>query len=276
MGIIETADVTLPDLQLYAARAETQLMHYFEPAPGLFVAESMKVIERAMAAGFEPFSFLFEKGRFAEERQNYARQYPDLPVYVVEEAVMRQITGYKLTGGALCAMHRKAPQPDALAKLLRGAKRIAVLEDVENPTNVGAIIRSAAALSMDAVLLTETCADPLYRRAVRVSMGTVFQVPWCFAGDGASLAETLRRAGFSSYAMALKEDAVFLDRIRVLPEEKIAVFLGAEAEGLRPQTIDACDQTVIIPMGHGVDSLNVAAAAAVVFWAFRKQRKERQ
>ncbi len=288
--IIETMDAALPALQLFASRAETQLLRYFEPAPGLFVAESMKVIERALAAGYEPFSFLFEKGRYEEERDALASAWPQAPVYVVDNAVMRQITGYKLTGGALCAMRRKEPArstcrkllskcsgrdadaetvPDRAEEILRGARRIAVLEDVENPTNVGAIIRSAAALSMDAVLLSDTCADPLFRRAIRVSMGTVFQVPWAFGGEGPDLVRRLRARGFRTLAMALQEDSVFLDQIRVSREEKTAVVLGAEGEGLRPETIAACDQTVKIPMGHGVDSLNVAAAAAVVFWALR-------
>ena len=262
--IIQINDLSAAELDVYARLNEAQLLHYYEPAEGIFIAESPKVIGRALDAGYEPLSMLMEK-RHAEGGARELIGRCDVPVYVAEEEILTGITGFRLTRGALCAMRRK-PLCEA-ADICRGARRVAVLENVMNPTNVGAIFRSAAALNMDAVLLTEGCSDPLYRRAERVSMGTVFQVPWTyFDGDMA----TLKELGFATAAMALEDDSVSISDPKLAAEEKLAIVFGTEGDGLAARTVADCDYTVKIPMSHGVDSLNVAAASAVAFWELGK------
>lgn len=265
------------ELQLYTSLNEAQLLHYYEPNGGIFIAESPKVIERALNAGCQPISFLMEKKHVQTQGREILERCPDVPVYVAKPEILAQVTGYQLTRGMLCAMKR----PDLLPveEVCKQAKRIAVLENVVNPTNVGAIFRSAAALGMDAVLLTGGCADPLYRRAIRVSMGTVFQIPWTYIEkktcawpeEGISC---LRKMGFKTAAMALKKESVSIDDKNLLAEEKLAVILGTEGDGLATDTIADCDYTVLIPMAHGVDSLNVAAASAVAFWELGRYGKE--
>lgn len=265
------------ELQLYTSLNEAQLLHYYEPNGGIFIAESPKVIERALDAGCQPVSFLMEKKHVQTQGREILERCPDVPVYVARPEILAQVTGYQLTRGMLCAMKR----PDLLPveEVCKQAKRIAVLENVVNPTNVGAIFRSAAALGMDAVLLTGGCADPLYRRAIRVSMGTVFQIPWTYIEkktcawpeEGISC---LRKMGFKTAAMALKKESVSIDDKNLLAEEKLAVILGTEGDGLATDTIADCDYTVLIPMAHGVDSLNVAAASAVAFWELGRYGKE--
>lgn len=272
MKIIPITDLHTPELEIYNERREVQLLRYYEPAPGLFIAESANVILRALAAGYEPLSILMEqreadseKGREVLGRIMEISE--DIPAYVSSNEVLSQIAGFKLARGMLCVMRRR--DLPKVEELCRDARRIAILENVVNPTNVGAIFRSAAALGIDAVLLTAGCSDPLYRRAARVSMGTVFQVPWTFLGteDWADRTmEQLRGMGYRTVAMALKEDSLSPDA-RVLHEtEKLAIILGTEGEGLAADTIADCDYTVCIPMARGVDSLNVAAASAVAFW----------
>lgn len=272
MKIIPITDLHTPELEIYNERREVQLFHYNEPAPGLFIAESANVILRALAAGYEPLSILMEQREADSEkgREVLARimeRSERIPAYVSSNEVLSQISGFKLARGMLCAMRRRALPK--MEELCRDARRIAILENVVNPTNVGAIFRSAAALGIDAVLLTAGCSNPLYRRAARVSMGTVFQVPWTFLGteDWADrIMEQLHGMGYRTAAMALKEDSLSPDA-RVLHEtEKLAIILGTEGEGLAADTIADCDYTVCIPMARGVDSLNVAAASAVAFW----------
>lgn len=269
--IIEINSLDLPALAPYAHLNESQLLHYYEPHGGLFIGESPNVILRALDAGYAPVSVLMEKKYIATEGAAILRKLQsdpdagDIPVYVSTLDVLCQITGYHLTRGILCAFRRK--ELPSVEEICRHARRVAVLENIENPTNVGAIIRSAAALNMDAVLLTPQCADPLYRRAIRVSVGTVFQVPWTMLRERG----LLHRLGFRTAAMALREDTVLLGDPRLNREEKLAVVLGNEGDGLPQETIDACDYTVKIPMSHGVDSLNVAAASAVVFWEVGKK-----
>lgn len=265
------------ELQLYTSLNEAQLLHYYEPNGGIFIAESPKVIDRALDAGCQPISFLMEKKHVQTQGREILERCPDVPVYVARPEILAQVTGYQLTRGMLCAMKR----PDLLPveEVCKQAKRIAVLENVVNPTNVGAIFRSAAALGMDAVLLTGGCADPFYRRAIRVSMGTVFQIPWTYIEkktcawpeEGISC---LRKMGFKTAAMALKKESVSIDDKNLLAEEKLAVILGTEGDGLATDTIADCDYTVLIPMAHGVDSLNVAAASAVAFWELGRYGKE--
>lgn len=260
--MIEIKDVHTPQLDIYARLSEGQLAHYFEPKEGLFIAESPVVIGRALDAGYRPFSMLTEPEIARGQGRELIARCGDIPVYTAELQVLEQITGYALTRGMLCAMYRRAlPAPE---RICRAASRIAVLENVMNPTNVGAIFRSAAALNMDGVLLTHGSSDPLYRRAIRVSMGTVFQIPWAFLGPSGM--ELLRELGFRTAAMALREDSVSLEDPRLQTEEKLAIVLGTEGDGLEADTIASCDYTVRIPMAHGVDSLNVAAASAVAFW----------
>jgi len=268
-NIIEITDFLSPELDVYARLTEAQLLNRDCPEQGMFIAESPKVIERALDAGYAPISMLVEKNHVQEEAKDIIARCHDIPVYTAEFDVLTQLTGFKLTRGMLCAMRRHAlPDP---AELCRGARRIAVLENVVNPTNVGAIFRSAAALNMDAVLLTSACSNPLYRRALRVSMGTVFQVPWTYINDdetgwpGKGM-KLLREMGFKTAAMALSDQSVSIRDPRLLKEEKLAVILGTEGDGLADETIARCDYTVRIPMSHGVDSLNVAAASAVAFW----------
>ena len=258
--IIEITDLEAPELDVFARFSEAQLLHFYEPDGGIFIAESPKVIERALDSGYEPISFLAEKRHVDGEAKEVIARCGNVPVYAAETEVLTRLTGFKLTRGALCAMKR-APLPRA-DEICRGARRVAVLENVVNPTNVGAIFRSAAALNMDAVLLTEGCSDPLYRRAARVSMGTVFQVPWTFIPS----VGVLKSLGFSTAAMALDDKAMDIDDPRLAAEERLAVVLGTEGDGLAAQTVAECDYTVCIPMSHGVDSLNVAAASAVAFW----------
>lgn len=303
INIIEIKNLDAPELQIYYNLNEAQLFHYFEPKPGIFIAESPKVIERALDAGCVPMSFLMEKKHVktqakeilarCEKLQSQDIKQTDkmeaengnssmaaehdipvctaeceIPVYMAEIEVLAKITGYQLTRGMLCAMYR--PTLPSVEQLCKNARRVAILENVVNPTNIGAIFRSAAALGMDAVLLTSACADPLYRRASRVSMGTVFQIPWTYFDknvswpDGAM--DVLHKLGYKTAAMALRDDSVSIDDEKMMAEEKLAIVLGTEGDGLADHTIADCDYTVKIPMTHGVDSLNVAAASAVAFW----------
>ena len=266
--IIRITDFYAPELAVYAHLTERELIH---PQKGdrVFIAESPNVIHRALDAGFEPLSLLMEEKHAEGQAREVIARCGDVPVYVSGLDVLTQLTGFALTRGVLCAMRRK-PLPEA-EEICRGARRIAVLENVMNPTNVGAIFRSAAALNMDAVLLTPGCCDPLYRRSVRVSMGTVFQIPWAYIGEhadswpGEGMAR-LRAMGFRTAAMALREDSVPVDDPRLAREERLALILGTEGDGLASSTIASCDYVVRIPMSHQVDSLNVAAASAVAFW----------
>ena len=266
---IEITNFEFPELDVYARLNESQLLHFNEPNPGIFIAESPKVIERALNAGYHPISFLIEKKEIGAQAEEIFSRWESVPVYTAEFEVLKQLTGFGLTRGMLCAMERLSLK--SVEEVCKNARRIAVLENVVNPTNVGAIFRSAAALNMDAVLLTPACSDPLYRRAARVSMGTVFQVPWTFFDkkkvswpDGGI--QLLKEMGFQTAAMALTDDSVSIDDKNLMAEEKLAIVLGTEGEGLAKRTIATCDYTVKIPMMHGVDSLNVAAASAVAFW----------
>lgn len=268
-NIIEITDFHAPELDVYARLTENQLLNRHEPEKGLFIAESPKVIERALDAGCIPVSLLLERKHITGQAQHIVARCKDIPVYTADFDVLTQLTGFNLTRGALCAM-RRPPLP-TVEEVCSGARRITILENVVNPTNVGAIFRSAAALNMDAVLLTPACSNPLYRRAIRVSMGTVFQIPWTFLGTNdtkwpESAMDILKRMGFRTAAMALSDHAVNIDDPQLMSEEKLAIILGTEGDGLASSTIADCDYTVCIPMSHGVDSLNVAAASAVAFW----------
>ena len=263
--IIEITDFSAPELDVYARLTENQLINRQEPEKGLFIAESPKVVERALDAGYQPVSLLLERKHIEGEAKNVIARCGEIPVYTAEFDVLTQLTGFQLTRGVLCAM-RRPPLPSA-EEICCGARRVAVLENVMNPTNIGAIFRSAAALNMDAVLLTPACSNPLYRRAIRVSMGTVFQVPWTFVDswpDGGIA--MLRSLGFRTAAMALSDESVSIDDPQLMAEDKLAIILGTEGDGLAASTIADSDYTVCIPMSHGVDSLNVAAASAVAFW----------
>ena len=267
--IIEITDFNAPELDVYARVTEAQLLNREHPEDGLFIAESPKVIRRALDCGYVPVSFLVEQRHLSTEAAPVLSCCPEVPVYTADYDVLVQLTGYALTRGMLCAMFR--PELPTIEEVCANARRIAILENVVNPTNIGAIFRSAAALNMDAVLLTPACSNPLYRRAIRVSMGTVFQIPWTFIGDEASEWPTkgiqkLRELGFRTAAMALNDNSVSIDNPQLLSEEKLAIILGTEGDGLADTTIADCDYTVKIPMSHGVDSLNVAAASAVAFW----------
>ena len=264
---IELTDFSAPELDVYARLTETQLLCRERPEDGLFIAESPRVIERALDAGYEPVSLLLERRHVEGQARDIVARCGDIPAYVSTLDVLTQLTGFPLTRGVLCAMRRK-PLPSVEALCAR-ARRVAVLENVMNPTNVGAIMRSAAALGIDAVLLTADCSDPLYRRAIRVSMGTVFQVPWTYFDAAAPWTQQLRALGFSIAALALRDDALTLDDERLSHIDRLALALGAEGDGLRPGSIDGCDAAVRIPMANGVDSLNVAAASAVAFWQLR-------
>lgn len=247
------------------------LRHYYEPEQGIFIAESPKVIERALNAGYEPLSMMMSRKDIRGEAKDVVSRCGDIPLYTGDNEKITEITGFKLIRGALCAMRRR--EPPAVQELCKNAHRVAVLENVVNPTNLGAIFRSAAALNMDAVLLTENCTDPLYRRSLRVSMGTVFQVPWTYINcDIAEYPHFLKSLGFSTAAMALRDDSVDIDDKALNSEEKLAVIMGTEGEGLLDSTIEACDYTVKIPMSNGVDSLNVAAASSVAFWQLGRSR----
>lgn len=272
-NIIEINDFSAPELDVYARLTENQLLNRHEPEKGIFIAESPKVAERALNAGYEPISLLLEPKHITGEAREIVARCKDVPIYTAEFEVLKQLTGFPLTRGVLCAMRRK-PLP-SVESVCSNARRIAVLENVVNPTNVGAIFRSAAALNMDAVLLTPACSNPLYRRASRVSMGTVFQIPWTYIGTDDSTwpqdgIKQLRELGFKTAAMALKQDSVTIDDPRLASEEKLAIILGTEGDGLADTTIADCDYTVLIPMSHAVDSLNVAAASAVAFWELGK------
>ena len=267
--IIEINDYSRPELDVFARLTEAQLRSRQNPEKGMFIAESLKVIEHALDAGYAPVSFLMERRHIEGQAKELLERFEDVPVYTAEREVLAQLTGFELTRGILCAMRR--PALPSVEEICADARRVAVLESIVDPTNVGAIMRSAAALGFDAVLVTPTCCDPLHRRAVRVSMGTVFQVPWTRIGEKPSEwpqpgMERLRKLGFKSAAMALSEKSVSIDDSALMAEEKLAVVLGTEGDGLSAKTIADCDYTVIIPMAHGVDSLNVAAASAVAFW----------
>lgn len=277
---IKITDFMAPELDVYARLTENQLLNRAHPEEGMFIAESPKVIERALDAGCIPVSLLMETKHAQGEAKEMIERCGDIPVYTAEFDVLTKLTGFALTRGALCAMYRpKLQEPE---EICAKARRIAVLENVVNPTNVGAIFRSAAALHMDAVLLTPGCSDPLYRRAIRVSMGTVFQIPWTFIRDSNEMRckreviwpkqviAELKKLGYKTAALALTDDSVSIDDSELMKEEKLAVILGNEGEGLENETIALCDYTVKIPMTHGVDSLNVAAASAVAFWQLGK------
>ena len=268
-NIIEIADTSLPQLDVFARLTEGQLRSRLEPEKGIFIAESPKVIERALDAGYEPVSLLMERKHISGQGRDIIARCGDIPVYTADREVLAGLTGYQLTRGVLCAM-RRPPLPSVEA-VCANARRVAVLEGIVDSTNIGAIFRSAAALNMDAVLVTPTCGDPLYRRAVRVSMGTVFQIPWTRIGSGVSEwpqpgIQRLRELGFKTAAMALSDTAISIEEPCLIAEKKLAIVLGTEGDGLVPRTIADCDYTVRIPMSHGVDSLNVAAASAVAFW----------
>lgn len=265
MEFIEITDFTAPELDVYARLTEAQLLNRFEPKKGMFIAESPKVIMRALDAGCVPVSLLVERNHINEEAAEAIRRCGDVPVFTASLDILTQLTGFQLTRGMLCAMRR--PTLPTVSEVLEGKRRVVVLESVMNPTNVGAIFRSAAALGMDAVLLTPGCTNPLYRRSARVSMGTVFQVPWTYLGE--NWLEELKDCGYKTAAMALKKDSYSIDAPELRAVDKLAVILGTEGDGLLDTTIDGCDYTVKIPMYHGVDSLNVAAASAVAFWELR-------
>lgn len=268
-NVIEITDFSAPELDAFARLTERELLHCYEPATGLFIAESPNVIMRALDAGYEPVSMLMERKHVDGQARHIIARCGDIPVFTAELPVLTQLTGFQLTRGVLCAMRRR-PLPSAEA-VCKNACRIAVLEDIMNPTNLGAIFRSAAALGMDAVLLTPACCDPLYRRAVRVSMGTVFQIPWAYLGEEPSDwphpgLERLQQLGFQTAAMALCDNSVSIEDPQLMHADKLAIVLGTEGDGLCARTIADCDYTVKIPMSHGVDSLNVAAASAVAFY----------
>ena len=265
MNLIELTDFSAPELDVYARLTEAQLLNRHNLKEGLFIAESPKVIDRALDAGCVPVSILVETAHLRGESQAVIDRCGDIPVYTARFDVLTQLTGYQLTRGMLCAMRR--PALPTVEEVCKTARRVAVLEDVMNPTNLGAIFRSAAALGMDAVLLTPACSNPLYRRSCRVSMGTVFQVPWTYLEE--NWIETLKGMGFKTCAMALKDDSYSVDDPALREVEKLAIVLGTEGDGLAAKTIADCDYTVKIPMYHGVDSLNVAAASAVAFWELR-------
>lgn len=274
-NMIEITDFDAPELDVYARLTEAQLLNKDHTEDGLFIAESPKVISQALDGGYEPVSVLVEKKQVLEDAETIAvlGKCGNVPVYTAEFEVLTKLTGFKLTRGMLCAMKRR--RLPGLQEICNGCDRIAVLENVMNPTNVGAIFRSAAALHMDVVILTGGCSNPLYRRASRVSMGTVFQIPWTFVDNSVIWPEEgmkiLRELGFKTAAMALKEDSASIDDPELMKEDKLAVILGTEGDGLAPETIADCDYTVMIPMSHGVDSLNVAAASAVAFWQLGKR-----
>ena len=270
--IIEITDISAPELDVYARLTETQLRNRLEPEKGIFIAESPKVIRRALDAGCKPISLLMERKHIDGQGAEIIARCGDIPLYTADREVLESLTGYTMTRGILCAMSR--PKLPTLEEVLKDAKRVAVLEGIVDSTNIGAIFRSAAAMHIDVVLLTPTCCDPLCRRAVRVSMGTVFQIPWTRIGDNKDQwpqpgLQWLRDLGFKTAAMALSEDAVTIEDPDLMAEEKLAIILGTEGDGLSDQTIAQCDYTVCIPMSHDVDSLNVAAASAVAFWQLR-------
>lgn len=267
--MINIDNLELEELKIYKSYNETQLLHYYEPNPGVFIAESPKVIERALNAGYEPISMLLEEGHVQTEAapviSRLESEY-NVPVYLAKAEILVSLTGYELTRGALCAMKRKS-LPD-VKDICKTANKVAVLENVVNPTNIGSIVRNAAALGLDAILFTKGCADPLYRRALRVSMGTALQIPWTFFDNSdSSYIDDLKSLGFTTIAMALKDDSKSINDPSLYENPKTAIVLGTEGEGLCDDTISKCDYTVCIPMKHGVDSLNVASASAIAFWS---------
>ena len=271
-NIIEISDFSAPELDVFARLTEAQLRSRQDPGKSLFIAESPKVIERALNAGYEPVSLLMERKHIEGQANGIIARCGDVPVYTADRELLAALTGYELTRGVLCAMRRR-PLP-TVEELCSNARRVAVLESIVDPTNVGAIFRSAAALNVDAVLVTPTCCDPLYRRVVRVSMGTVFQVPWTRIGEDHTQwpqpgIDRLQKLGFKTAAMALNDNSVSIEDEALCREEKLAIILGTEGDGLSDRTIADCDYTVRIPMSHEVDSLNVAAASAVAFWQLR-------
>ena len=270
-NIINITDFNAPELDVYARRTENQLLNREHPEDGLFIAESPKVIRRALDCGYVPVSFLVEQRHLSTEAAPVLSCCPEVPVYTADYEVLVQLTGYALTRGMLCVMRRK-PLPDPKT-LLETSSRIVVLESIMNPTNIGAIFRSAAALNMDGILLTSDCSNPLYRRSIRVSMGGVFQIPWTFLPENRTgTPDFLKQLGFSTDAMALRADSVDIDDALLNREPRLAIFLGSEGDGLMPETIQSCDYTVCIPMQHGVDSLNVAAASAIAFWQLGRSK----
>lgn len=272
-NIIPIANLAAPELAVYTRLTEAQLRNRRAPDQGLFIAESAAVISTALDAGYRPVSLLMDARRLAgETAQRILTRCGDAPVYTADDELLHRLTGYPLTRGFLCAM-RRPTLPEA-ETVISDARRLAVLENIVDAANVGAIFRSAAALGMDGLLLSPSCCDPFNRRTVRVSMGTVFQIPWTYAPDGSwpgvTLAQ-LRGRGFRTLAMALRPDAISMGDPRLRRYERLALLFGTEGTGLQPETIDACDETVMIPMSHGVDSLNVAASSAVAFWALRPE-----
>lgn len=277
-NIIAITDLSVPELAVFSRLTEAQLRSRVEPEKGVFIAESPKVIARALDAGCTPLSLLMERRHIDGQGREIIDRCGEIPVYTAEREVLATLTGYQLTRGILCAMRRPAVQ--TVESVCSNAHCVAVLEGIVDSTNIGAIFRSAAALHMDAVLLTPTCCDPLCRRAVRVSMGTVFQIPWARLGDTAAQwpqpgLTRLQALGFKTAAMALSDDSVPIDDPQLMAEDKLAIVLGTEGDGLSQHTIAACDYTVRIPMSHGVDSLNVAAASAVAFWQLRPQQGQK-
>ena len=273
-NIIEITDFHAPELDPYARLTQNQLRNRLEPEKGIFIAESPKVIDRALDAGYKPVSLLMERKQITGPAAGILSRCGEAPVYTADREMLAELTGFELTRGVLCAFHRPAPRP--VEELCKNARRVAVLEGIVDSTNVGAIFRSAAALNMDAVLINPSCCDPLCRRAVRVSMGTVFQVPWGQLGETPADwpekgMDILHSLGFKTAAMALSDRSVSIDDEQLAKEPKLAIVLGTEGDGLAAGTIASCDYTVKIPMSHGVDSLNVAAASAVAFWQLGKQ-----
>lgn len=273
-NIIEITDFHAPELDPYARLTQNQLRNRLEPEKGIFIAESPKVIDRALDAGYKPVSLLMERKQITGPAAGILSRCGDAPVYTADREMLAELTGFELTRGVLCAFRRPAPRP--VEELCKNARRVAVLEGIVDSTNVGAIFRSAAALNMDAVLINPSCCDPLCRRAVRVSMGTVFQVPWGQLGETPEDwpekgMDILHSLGFKTAAMALSDRSVSIDDEQLAKEPKLAIVLGTEGDGLAADTIASCDYTVKIPMSHGVDSLNVAAASAVAFWQLGKQ-----
>ncbi|WP_293719283.1 RNA methyltransferase [uncultured Phascolarctobacterium sp.] len=265
-NIIEITDISVPELEVFAQLTEKQLRHKLEPEKGIFIAESGKVIELALAAGCEPVSLLMERKQLTGQGKNIIARYDDVTVYTGDREVLAGLTGYRLTRGILCAMRR--PQLPPVQQICARASRVAVLDNITDAANVGGIFRSAAALGVDAVLVMRSCCDPLCRKAVRVSMGTVFQIPWTYIENGIA---PLQELGFKTAALALREQAVSIDDPKLMAEARLALIFGTEGYGLAQATIDACDYVVQIPMAHDVDSLNVAAASAVTFWQLRHQ-----
>ena len=273
-NIIEITDFHAPELDPYARLTQNQLRNRLEPEKGIFIAESPKVIDRALDAGYKPVSLLMERKQITGPAAGILSRCGDAPVYTADREMLAELTGFELTRGVLCAFRRPAPRP--VEELCKNARRVAVLEGIVDSTNVGAIFRSAAALNMDAVLINPSCCDPLCRRAVRVSMGTVFKVPWGQLGETPADwpekgMDILHSLGFKTAAMALSDRSVSIDDEQLAKEPKLAIVLGTEGDGLAADTIASCDYTVKIPMSHGVDSLNVAAASAVAFWQLGKQ-----